>query len=175
MTLWEVCHADNLRCHVKWWEYWMSVQDWTSVMFLILILSSFIDFDNKLCAPAEYHKSIMKINVFINRWNRRSASPFDPSFSLRESIAWAHRQSARPHHSIDGGTEEYSRVRSTVCTSSSTNERNERFRNTTVWEEPEASRLSFEDDLPNDPLCFLESARRIDYSIIGTVQGSPVM
>ena len=128
MKLGEVSHADDLRCHVKWWERVLDVSaglDFSHVF--ILILSSFIHFDNKLCAPAEYHKSIMKTNIFINRWNRRSASPFDPSFSLRELIALAHRQSVRPHHSIDGGTEEYSRVRSTVCTSSATNERKERL------------------------------------------------
>ena len=41
----------------------MSVQDWTSVMFSIFILSSLIDFDNKLCGSAKYHKSVMKTNT----------------------------------------------------------------------------------------------------------------
>ena len=56
----------------------MSMQDWTSVMFSIFILSSLIDFDNKLCGSAKYHKSIMKINIFINRRIRKcfSLRPF---------------------------------------------------------------------------------------------------
>ena len=72
----------------------MSMQDWTSVMFSIFILSSLIDFDNKLCGSAKYHKSIMKTNVFINRRIVEVLLPSTLLFSQGKSIAWAHRENA---------------------------------------------------------------------------------
>ena len=52
-----------------------------------------------------------------------------PTFphSLRELIAYGHRQKTRPHHWIDGSSQEFWRIRSTVCSTSATNDRNKRI------------------------------------------------